>query len=302
MGIVVGGYARISDVGELGDGRDGKEGVVRQQDDVHVLLKGRGLTLGRMYVDNDLSAFKRRVFRPDYQDLIHDLEVGAISGIAAYNIDRITRQPRELEHIIDIYETARRPMVFATTAGDYDLATEDGRFNARLYVMIANKFSADAARRVARQKKSHATSGKTHQGQRAFGWKQDGTLEDWEAELINRAQLDILNGKLVAEVHNEWAEKAIQGPQTPEGKSLSYTSVRYILTNPRLCGYRAYIPVAVREKQGRIDPWDHILERTDGSPVVGDWDKVCSPDQVRAVVDVLNRGSPRDGDVRRAPP
>ncbi|MER7750929.1 recombinase family protein [Kitasatospora sp. NPDC097643] len=293
MRIVVGGYARISDVGELGDGRDGKEGVIRQQEDIHALVKGRGLSLGRMYVDNDLSAFKRRVVRPDYQDLVHDLEAGAVSGIAAYNIDRITRQPRELERIIDIYETARRPMVFATTAGDYDLATEDGRFNARLYVMIANKFSADAARRVARQKKATATSGQAHQGQRAFGWKQDGTVEDWEAALIDKSQLDILNGKLLSEVHAEWAELGVRGPQTPPGKTLSYSSVRYILTNPRLCGYRAYIPVAVREQQGRVDPWEHILERTDGTPVIGEWDKVSSADQVRAVVDVLNARKPK---------
>ncbi len=241
-----------------------------------------------MYVDNDLSAFKRRVVRPDFQDLVQDLETAVISGIAAYNIDRITRQPRELEHIIDIYATARRPMVFATTAGDYDLATEDGRFNARLYVMIANKFSADAARRVARQKKASAASGKPHQGQRAFGWKSGGEkVKEFEAELINKAHLDILNGKLMSEVHGEWADLGIRGPQTPPGKTLAYSSVPYILTNPRLCGYRSYIPVADREKQGRPDPWEYLLERTDGTPVTGEWEIVCPPEQVRAVLDIL---------------
>ncbi|WP_063749887.1 recombinase family protein [Streptomyces sp. C] len=288
MGILVGGYARISDVGELGDGRDGEEGVTRQKEDVHDLVKVRALTLHRMYVDNDLSAFKRRVKRPDFDELVSDLETEVIDGIAAYNIDRVTRQPRQLERLIDIYERARRPMVFATTAGDYDLSTDDGRFNARLYVMIANKFSADAARRVARQKKAEAMEGKPHRGVAPFGWKDGGKeAEPFEAELINKAHRDILNGKLLSEVHLEWVELGVRSRQTPPGRNITYTSVRYILTNPRLCGYRVYVPQAEREKRGRLDLSEFVLERADGTPVIGDWEKICSPDQWRAVCDVL---------------
>ncbi|MFD3325834.1 recombinase family protein [Streptomyces sp. NPDC058701] len=288
MGIVVGGYARISDVGELGDGRDGEEGVTRQKDDVHDLVKGRELSLHRMYVDNDLSAFKRRVNRPDFQELVSDLETAVISGIAAYNIDRITRQPRELEQLIDIYATARRPMVFATTAGDYDLSTDDGRFNARLYVMIANKFSADAARRVARQKKAEAIQGKPHKGQRAFGWQPGGEkVEPFEAELIRKGQRDVLNGKLESEVHAEWVELGISSPQSPNGETISFSSVQYILTNPRLCGYRAYVPQVERERRGRVDLGEWLLERADGTPVIGNWETICTPEEWRAVRDVL---------------
>ncbi|MCZ4085476.1 MULTISPECIES: recombinase family protein [Streptomyces] len=288
MGIVVGGYARISDVGELGDGRDGEEGVTRQKDDVHDLVKGRHLTLHRMYVDNDLSAYKRRVVRPDFRELVSDLETSVISGIAAYNIDRITRQPRELEQLIDIYATARRPMVFATTAGDYDLSTDDGRFNARLYVMIANKFSADAARRVARQKKAEAMQGKPHKGRRPFGWQDGGEkVEAFEAELIRKAQRDVLNGKLLSEVHAEWVELGISSPQSAPGETISFSSVEYIITNPRLCGYRAYVPQAERERRGRIDLGEWLLERTDGTPIIGTWETICTPDEWRAVRDVL---------------
>ncbi|WP_371671257.1 recombinase family protein [Streptomyces sp. NBC_00289] len=288
MGIIVGGYARISDVGELGDGRDGEEGVTRQKEDVHDLVKVRSLTLHRMYVDNDLSAFKRRVKRPDFDELVSDLETEIIDGIAAYNIDRVTRQPGQLERLIDIYERARRPMVFATTAGDYDLSTDDGRFNARLYVMIANKFSADAARRVARQKKAEALQGKPHRGVAPFGWMDGGEkAEPFEAELISKAHRDILNGKLLSEVHAEWVELEVRSRQTPPGRNITYTAVRYILTNPRLCGYRVYVPQAEREKRGRIDLSEFVLERSDGTPVIGEWEKICSPDEWRAVCDVL---------------
>ncbi|WP_328742134.1 recombinase family protein [Streptomyces caniferus] len=287
MAILVGGYARISDVGELGDGRDGEEGVTRQKEDVHDLVKVRTLTLHRMYVDNDLSAYKRRVVRPDFRELVNDLETKVISGVAAYNIDRVTRQPRELEKLIDIYEDARRPMVFATTAGDYDLSTPDGRFNARLYVMIANKFSADAARRVARQKKADALQGKIHKGVAPFGWNDDGSANPVESALILKAHQDILKGKLLGEVHAEWVALGVRSRQTPPGRGISYTSVGYIVTNPRLCGYRVYVPQAERERRGKIDLSEFLLERSDGTPVIGEWEPICTPEQWRAVVDVL---------------
>lgn len=37
--LTVGGYARISDTGRIGDDRDGREGVLRQREDVYDLAK-----------------------------------------------------------------------------------------------------------------------------------------------------------------------------------------------------------------------------------------------------------------------
>ncbi|MER6380803.1 recombinase family protein [Streptomyces sp. NPDC001127] len=284
----VGGYTRISDIGQLGDGRDGREGVVRQREDVYDLAKGRRCNVHRIYEDNDTSAYKRRVKRKAFEDMIIDLQTGTISGILAYNIDRIARQPRDLERLIDIYEQARRPMVFGTTAGDYDLTTADGRFQARIYVTIANKFSADAARRVARQKFAEAQDGKPHKGQRAFGWKDLEHVDPMEAEIIQKARRDILNGKRISTLHREWAEAGVRAPQTPEGKTISYTSVKYVLRNPRLCGYRAYIPQEHRERSGRLDPVEYLVERTDGTPIVGKWETILTPEEWRELVDELD--------------
>ncbi len=287
----VGGYARISDIGQMGDGRDGREGVLRQREDVYDLAKHKRCNVHRIYEDNDTSAYKRRVKRKDFEEMILDLQHGVISGILAYNIDRIARQPRDLERLIDIYEEARRPMVFATTTGDYDLTTGDGRFQARIYVTIANKFSADAARRVARQKYAEATDGKPHKGQRAFGWIDAEHVNEEEAELLRKARKEILNGKKISTVHKEWAEMRVRSPQTPEGKTIGYSSVRYVLRNPRLCGYRAYIPQEVRERSGRVDPVEYLVERTDGTPIVGKWDRIFTPEEWRELVDVLDSRS-----------
>lgn len=286
--LTVGGYTRISDIGRLGDGRDGKEGLMRQREDVYDLAKLMRYNVHRMYEDKDASAYKRHVKRNDFEAMVIDLERGLISGILAYNIDRIARQPRDLERLIDIYEQARRPMAFATTAGDYDLTTADGRFQARIYVTIANKFSADAARRVARQKLAEASDGRPHKGQRAFGWMDSVRIDEREAELLTIARKEIVDGKKVATVHQEWTGLGIRSPQTPPGKTIGYTSVKYVLRNPRLCGYRAYIPQEVRERSGRVDPVEWLIERTDGTPVRGQWETIFTPDEWRELVDVLD--------------
>lgn len=286
--LSIGGYTRVSDVGQLGDGRDGRNGVLRQREDVYDLAQHMGSHVHRIYEDNDASAYKRHVRRQAFEELIRDLELGVISGILAYNIDRVARQPRDLERLIDIYEQARRPMLFATSAGDFDLTTSDGRFQARIYVTLANKFSADAARRIARQRLAEATVGKPHSGQRAFGWRDAVHVNPCEAELLSQAREDLVTGKRIATLHREWAELGIRTPQTPLGKTMNYSSVKYVMRNPRLCGYRAYIPQELRERSGRLDPVEYLVERTDGTPVTGAWETIFSPDEWREVVDVLD--------------
>ncbi|QNS06026.1 recombinase family protein [Streptomyces xanthii] len=286
--IVVGGYTRISDVGQLGDGRDGRDGVIRQREDVYDLAKLRRCRVHRVYEDNDTSAYKRRTRRAGFEDMVQDLETGTISGVIAYTIDRIARQPRDLERLIDIYEQARRPMAFATTTGDHDLTTTDGRFQARIYVTVANKFSADAARRISRQKLADARAGRPHKGQRAFGWVDTHHVDEREAELVRQAHKDVLQGKKVSAVHREWAELGVRGPQTPPGKTIGYSSVLYVLRNPRLCGYRSYIPQKVRERSGRLDPVEYLVERTDGKPVIGTWETILSPREWCELIDELN--------------
>ncbi|MFJ8844407.1 recombinase family protein [Streptomyces cyaneofuscatus] len=289
--FTVGGYIRVSDTGQTGDGRDGREGVARQREDVHDLAELKRCDVHRIYEDNDTSAYKRRTKRKAFEEMVLDLERGAISGVLAYNIDRIARQPRDIERLIDIYEQARRPMVFATTAGDYDLTTVDGRFQARIYVTIANKFSADAARRVARQKFAEASDGKPHKGRRAFGWRDAESIDEKEAALLDKARKEILKGKKISAVHKEWVEMGVRSPQTPEGRTIGYSSVRYALRNPRLCGYRAYIPQEVRERSGRVDPVEYLVERTDGTPVAGKWERIFTPEQWRELVDELDARS-----------
>lgn len=152
MTTIVGIYARISvsDDDEDDDPDGTGSAVGRQIKDARGLCARRGWTPApEPYVDKDLSAYKRTVVRPAFERLLKDLESGAIQGIVVYDFDRFTRQPRDLERAIDIYERTS-DLVFASIQGDLDLVG-DGKLMARIYAAAANKSSADTARRVKRK-------------------------------------------------------------------------------------------------------------------------------------------------------
>ena len=56
--------------------------------------------------------------------MLADIEAGAIDAVVTYRLDRLHRQPRELERFIDLAEPRR--LELATVTGDTDLSTRGG--------------------------------------------------------------------------------------------------------------------------------------------------------------------------------
>jgi site-specific DNA recombinase len=268
----VGTYARISaDADQTG------LGVARQQADTRRLVDLRGWSLGQEYVDNDLSAYRRGVIRPDFEAMLADLEAGAIQGIVVYDLDRLARQPRDLERIIEIYD--RRPLVFATVQGDIDLSTPDGRTMARVMVAFANKSSMDTARRVARQKLETAIEGASVGAWRPFGWNEDRvTLNMKEAQLLRQAAQDVLNGTGLYVICRRLNEAGITTARMKKWKTFSMGRV---LKSPRIAGFAVY----QRE----------LLTDSSGRPIRGKWVPILDEYTWRAVVAVLSDTKPTGG-------
>ena len=266
----VGTYARISDDSEqLG------LGVGRQQDDTRKLVDLRGWTLADIYVNNDVSAYQPKVTRPDFERMLAGLEAGAIQGIAVYNLDRLARQPADLERIISIYD--RKPLVFATVQGDIDLSTPDGRTMARVMVAFANKASMDTARRVARQKLEKATNGIGFSNYRPFGWNEDRlTLNEPEAEILRRAARDVLVGTGLFVICGHLNRKGIR---TVRGNIWKTHAMRRVLRAPRIAGFAVY--------QGEL------LTDSAGNPVRGKWQPILDEETWRAVDSILGNTKSR---------
>ena len=256
----VGTYARISDdVEQLG------LGVARQQRDTRALVQLREWKLQAEYKDNDLSAYHPKIIREDFERMLGDLEAGTIQGIVVWDLDRLVRQPRDLERIIDIYD--RKPLVFATVQGDIDLSTPDGRTMARVLVAFANKASMDTARRVARKKLEKAINGVGFSNYRPFGWNEDRlTLNEPEAEILRQAARDVLAGTGIFVVCDRLNKRGIR---TVRGNIWKTMAMRRVLWAPRMAGFAVY--------QGEL------LTDSAGQPIRGKWERILDEATWRAV-------------------
>lgn len=247
----VGAYVRISD----DDEREGL-GVARQTKDAVDLARREGWEVVETYADNSISAFKR-VVRPAFERMLVDLGSGKIDGAVVWDIDRLARQPMDLERLIRLYDD-RPSLVFGTCQANIDLATPDGRWMARTLVNFANKTSADMSRRLKRKSLELAQDGKPNGGgTRAYGWKDGGLeLEPSEAVIVREAASRILSGESPISICRELDERGVPRPGT--SKMWEPSVLKALLIRPRMAG--------LRQHQGKIMIGD------DGAPVRAVWE------------------------------
>lgn len=266
-------YARIS------DDQDGTGlGVGRQEQDCRKLAELRGWSVVT-YLDNSVSAYKRHVRRPAFERLLGDLAAGLISGVVVYDLDRLARQPKDLERLIDLYEAAKG-LRFATVAGDIDLSG-DGVTMARVMIAFANKASKDTGRRVARKHLELAQAGVPVGGTRPFGYRADKkTLEPREAEAIRRAVEALILGESIASVVRLWNNAALV---TPRGGRWVSQTVKQVIRNPRIAGLRARKVVGTNICE--------IVRDAEGNEVLGQWQPVVTRVDWDAANAVLERNA-----------
>ncbi|MBV8080940.1 MAG: recombinase family protein, partial [Actinobacteria bacterium] len=165
--VRVGVYARIS------SDRDGDQlGVMRQIEDCERLVAQRGWEVADRYVDDDISAWSGKP-RPEYERLLDDLRLGVISGVVVWHLDRLHRQPRELEAFIDLCEQLHVESLACVT-GDVDLGTPVGRFMARMLGSVARYESDHKSERIVRKHLEIALNGQASGGgSRPYGYEAD---------------------------------------------------------------------------------------------------------------------------------
>jgi site-specific DNA recombinase len=228
-------YCRISQDGE-GSGL----GVKRQEEDCRKLAKHNGWPVAQVYVDNDLSAFSGKR-RPSYEAMLDDLRNGRLDALIAYNTDRLTRQPRELEDVIDLAEQAQFKM--ATCQGDIDLATEDGRFMARITGAYNRKESEAKSRRIRRKHEELARDGK-HPGSWAMlGYEYDVEKQQLrqvrsQAAIVKRIFQMYADGAGLREIARWVEDRGTVGVR--DRKRWTHGAITRILDNPTYAGMRRF--------------------------------------------------------------
>ncbi|MBX3438560.1 MAG: recombinase family protein, partial [Planctomycetaceae bacterium] len=166
-------------------------GVQRQQEDCLALADQLGFSDPQIFIDNDVSAFDGGR-RPGYDALVNHIRAG-VPRIIVWHVDRLYRQPRELEDLIALVE--RHPVrVDAVRGGGFDLNTTEGRLMARQLVAIAAYESGHKSDRVKRANKRLAEQGRWH-GPARYGYGIGGVLIPEQAAVIRQMADRFLAGE-----------------------------------------------------------------------------------------------------------
>ena len=225
-------YARIS------SDRDGSQlGVGRQVEDCERLVTRQGWEVAERYVDDDVSAYSGKP-RPSYRRMLDDLRGGFLDAVVVWDLDRLHRQPRELEEFFDLCKAAGVSKL-ASVSGDVDLSTHDGQFLARILGAVAAKESDDKSRRIRRKKEADAQAGKlAGGGSRPFGYEDDKlTVRESEALVIRECAAKLLAGEALRSICSGLNDRGI--PTSPGGQWQPQTLSR-MLRSARISGQREH--------------------------------------------------------------
>lgn len=240
-------YVRIS------QDRSGDElGVKRQREDCEKLAVARGWDIAEVFTDDDRSAFSGKP-RPAYEAMMTDLAAGNLEAIVAWHPDRLHRSPVELERFIDVVNAAGAD-VATVQAGEFDLGTAAGRMVARVVGAVARHESEQKSERLRRQREQMALAGKPHGGRRAFGYDKSGSvIIEAEAAFIREAVARVVSGESARTIAFDWNRRKVQ---STSGKPWSVTTLKSMLTGPRLAGLRVHRGEVVGKAE-----WPAILTR-----------------------------------------
>lgn len=194
--------SRVPDTGEW-------EKVETQHEDNLKVLDRLGAELGKP-LDDGISAWKKGVRRPGWDELLDRVRQGLSDGVVIWHTDRLFRQPRDLETLIDL---ADKGFAIYSARGRRDLSDPDDRFILRIEVAHAARSSDDTQRRIKRRQHTLREKGIPHRGPRRFGRPgKDRTWQppegDSELPLDERAQRPEVAPTLVAAERGAIADAA----------------------------------------------------------------------------------------------
>jgi DNA invertase Pin-like site-specific DNA recombinase len=233
------------------DDKHDELGISRQRQQCIALCESKGWPWAE-YADNDTSASKRKP-RPAYRQMLADIRSGAIQAVVVYHLDRLHRQPIELEQFIDLADA--HALQLASVSGDVNLATDNGRLIARITGAVAR---AEIERKSQRMKDRYAQDrqrGKPYGAARAFGYTRDHHLDPATAPAVRDAYEAVLAGRSLYGIAQDWNAA---GFTSARGKAWTQTGVRAVLLNPKNAGLVSLAGEVIAEAKAE---WPAIVDR-----------------------------------------
>lgn len=254
-----------------------------------------------IYADEGISA-KNIEERPEVKRLIADIKEGKINVVVLYKFDRLTRDNRDTEDIIELIQQFGID-VYAISGGPVDVSTATGRFTVRVHGAVAQLEREQTIERVKfafRQKVSEGyslASFTTPYGYNRKKHEKELTINQDEARVVKRIFKMYVEGKTFTEICDILNAENI--PTKKHGQTIkrrgtdeTYTingiwmtkTIRLILTNPVYIGQVRY---HVNQKDGFTADGKH-------KPIITQkvWDKAQS--KISKIRHVSRTNLPKD--------
>lgn len=211
-------------------------GVERQEGDCRGLARQHGHDVGRVIVDNDMTAYKA-AHREGFEELLCLTEAGEVDVVIAWHTDRLYRDSIDLERLINVCDLKNIP-ILTVKAGALDLSTASGRMAARIYCAVQKHEVEHSIERVKAAKLQAAQAGRWSGGQRPFGYTK-GCKEIYEPEaaVVRKMAHAVIDGRSFNSVA---LDLNAQGITTQHGKKWAAVNVRNLLLHARYAGLRQH--------------------------------------------------------------
>ncbi|MGV4988184.1 recombinase family protein [Streptomyces sp. NRAIS4] len=266
-------YCRISNDRHRRDGHGVRDQV---QHCARIAALHRMIIVHR-YVDNDKSASKAGVKRQDFDAMLDVLRTGVsatgypVDGVVCVTDDRLYRDIHTYQRFVECF-TAHPSRAYADGFGLHDLYNEDSAQRGLLGAAAARAESTKQQHRARLNHRARAERGEPVSPRRPFGWNTDRvTLHPGESEVVRHGVQSLLAGETLTSVTQDFAAS---GYPSSLGNPWQRQTVKQLLRNPRLCGYRKLNGI--------------LVCGADGEPVVGQWEPIVSPEEWLGVTKLLD--------------
>jgi DNA invertase Pin-like site-specific DNA recombinase len=184
-----------------------------------------------VFTDDSLSAWKRRVRRPGWEQMMTLAEGSEIGGILVWKVDRFTRQPKDGEALIDLDTVG----LDGPGSGRFDFSTAMGRQQFRWACLQAVSESDNTSERCKAALRRKMEEGKPMGAGRIYGFEIGGQIQrPYEAAVIREVAKRMLAGETAQGVSRDLNRR---GLSTARGKPWRSTVLTQMMIRPRNAGH-----------------------------------------------------------------
>lgn len=247
-------YARISKR-RSGDGAGASLGRERQQEDTTAYAAEAFPGAPVVHYWDNMSAWNPDLERPDWSRMLAAIRAGEYGAVVAWHADRYTRQPLQLELLLDACK--RSGTQLHTVSGGHVADP----LALRIEGTLAARESDQKSERITRKIRQKAKQGTPHGGRRRWGYEADGmTVIESEAIAIREVVARLLHGESLRGLAS-WLN--VQGYVGPSGATFTGPNLRTLVQRPALAGLRVHQGAVVGKAA-----WPAIITEADHEAIV----------------------------------